>query len=129
MQKYQIFLDNKERELKDLLKDHGFSLKDLEMRNYEMTGKSQSSEDLVIFYFLKHVNIQVEILTKHSKNEIMMCTKLPTTFFLSTTSMNKFTEVCPIDNTESKCTALMININQFQIEMDFNKDFKRMYPT
>jgi len=129
MQKYQIFLDNKERELKDVMKEAGFSLKDLECRNYEMMGKSSSSEDLMIFSFLKEINIQVEIMTKRMQNEVTMFTKLPCTFFLSNTSMEKFSQTCPIDNTESKCTALMVNINQFQIEMDFNKQFKRNYPT
>lgn len=94
-----------------------------------MQGKSTSSEDLMIFYFMKEINITVEIMTKRMVNEVMMFTKLPCTFFLSSTSMTRFTDECPIDNTESKVTALMININQFQIEMDFNKEFKRTYPT
>jgi len=62
---------------------------------------------------MKEINILVEILTKKNTNEVMMFTKLPSTLFLSSTSMEKFTEVCPIDNTESKCTAMMGNINQF----------------
>lgn len=129
MQKYQIFLDNKERELKDVLKESGCSLKDLEHRNYELIGRSQSSEDLMIFYFMKEINIQVEIMTKRGATEVTMYTKLPCTFFLTGTSMEAFSQNCPIDNTESKCTALMVDINQFQIEMDFNKAFKKTYPT
>jgi len=42
--------------------------------------------------------------------------------------MEKFTEVCPIDNTESKCTAMMGNITQFLIEMNFNQEYKKTYP-
>jgi hypothetical protein len=128
MQKYQIFLDNKERELKDVLKEAGFTLREIENKTYEMTGKSTSPEDIMIFYFMRDINIIMEIMTKRSVNEVMMFTKLPCTFFLSSTSKIRFTDTCPIDNTESKCTAMMVSINQFQIEMEFNKEFKRYYP-
>lgn len=126
--KYQIFFDRKEGDLISQYQQAGFSEEDISYGKVKLVGETTSSEDLIVFYFMKQVTGNVEVLDNRKQNEICPFYKPPECFFLQEKSKIRFINSCNIENTEAKLIDMFTDFELFSLEMNNYQEFTTKYP-
>lgn len=125
--KYQIFFDIKEAALTAQFKQANFKEEEIRLNQCSLKGKTQASEDVIVYYFMKNITSRVEIKEANLQSEIVIFPKPPMCFFLREATMITFTETCNIENTEAKLIDMFESFEQFYLEMQSHQQFKSTY--
>lgn len=126
--KYQIFFDKKERELEEKFAEFGFKIEEIQTGQAKLTGKANTDDELIVYYFMKEITSKIEILDNQNEQEIFIFPKPPCCFYLKQKTIRDFHETCNIENTEAKLSDMFENFNEFHKEMKSYQEFRAKNP-